>query len=206
MERVKVWNPRGGPARKEGRGLFAEALLAHFPLLPVEEEGRLNDPPLRENFIVRVFAYRRVRDLFHGRWTVGGLVRFHAAEKLLLMAHDVEAYRSLGRLVASAKGRPRADVAREYAEGLLRGLGRPATVKRHANVLQHMAGFLRDLADPEDRREIEGVIDDYRAGLVPLVVPISLFRHHVRRFRVPWLQEQTYLEPHPKELMLRNHA
>ncbi len=204
MQRVKVY--AGGAATLAGRGRFAEALMQRMPLLPVEEEGRLNDPRLRENFIERVFAYRRLKDLFAARWTTGDLVRFHSAEKLLLLAHDPAAYRALGRLVAGAKGRPHAEVAGAYGEGFMRGLGKLATPGKHANVLQHMAGYLKDLLPPEEKRELHEAIADYRRGLLPLVVPITLVGHDVRRHRVEYLLGQTYLQPHPKELMLRNHV
>jgi len=206
MERVKVWNRNGSGNRRDGRGLFAEALLRRFPLLPIEEEGRLEDPPLRENFVERLFAFRRVGDLFRGRWTVGDLVRFHTGEKYLLLAHDPEGYRRLGRLVAGAKGRPRDEVVREYREGYMGTLKVLATRKKHCNVLEHMVGFLRDPLDEDERAELRGVIGDFRAGLVPLVVPVTLVRHHVRRHKVAWLEDQVYLSPHPKELMLRNHT
>ncbi len=180
--------------------------MDRFPLVPVEDDGRLHDAGLRENFIERVFAYRRLKDLLGPRWTVGDLVRFHTAEKLLLLAHDPASYRSLGRLVAAAKGRPRAEVAAGYGEGFMRALARLATPGRHANVLQHMAGYLKGLLPAEERRELQEAIADFRRGLTPLVVPLTLLGHHVRRHRVAYLQGQTYLQPHPKELMLRNHV
>jgi len=205
MERVRVYGVRGTPART-GRGLFAEALLARLPLLPVEEEGRLSDERVREGFIERVFAYRRLRDFFGGRWTLGGLVAFHTAHKLQIMAHSVEAYGRLGRIVARAKGVARARLEETYASGFMEALAVPATTRRHTNVLQHMLGYLRrDLATAE-RRELAGLVEDYRRGLVPLIVPIVLLRHHVNRLAVAYLQGQTYLEPHPKELMIRNRV
>jgi uncharacterized protein YbgA (DUF1722 family)/uncharacterized protein YbbK (DUF523 family) len=204
MERVRLYH--GSVPRKEGVGIFAEALAARFPLLPLEEEGRLNDPWLRENFVERIFAYRRLKDLFAGRWTVGDLVRFHTAEKLLLLAHDPDAYRRLGRLVAGAKGAPRDGLRAAYGEGFMRAMAKVAKAGRQTNVLQHMAGYFKDRLDAEDRAELHGAIADYRAGLVPLVVPVTLVRHHARRLAVAYLQGQTYLEPHPKELMLRNHV
>ncbi len=204
MERVRVYAK--GPAARTGRGLFAQALVERMPLLPVEEEGRLDDPRLRENFIERVFAYRRLKDLLAARWTVGDLVRFHSAEKLLLLAHDPAAYRALGRLVAAAKAQPRAEVARGYGEAYMRALAKLATPAKHANVLQHMAGYLKDLLPAEEKRELHQAIGGFRRGLVPLVVPLTLLRHQVRRHRVFHLQGQTYLEPDPRELMLRNHV
>lgn len=205
MERVKVYGTNG-MARKDGRGVFAEALLERFPWLPVEEEGRLNDPPLRENFFVRVFAYRRLKSMFQGRWSVGDLVRFHTGEKLLLMAHDQAAYRALGKLVAAAKGRPRKELEQEYGEVYMRGLRKLATPRKHVNVLQHIQGYFKKQLDADARRELTDVIQDYGQGLIPLIVPITLLRHHVRTHQVEYLQGQVYLEPHPKELMLRNHV
>jgi len=205
MERVKVYDPHGSPVRA-GVGLFAAALLERFPLLPVEEEGRLSDPRLRENFIERVFAYRRVRSFLAGRWTVGGLVQFHTAHKLLLMAHSPEAYQRLGRLVAGAKGADRAALAGRYEREFMQALKVLATPRRHVNVLQHMLGYFRDRLDDASRRELLDCIEDYRRGLVPLVVPLTLVRHHVRALGVEYLTGQLYLEPHPKEMMLRNHV
>ncbi|MEQ8765833.1 MAG: DUF523 and DUF1722 domain-containing protein [Planctomycetota bacterium] len=204
--RVRVYEPSGMPSR-EGRGLFAEALIRRMPLLPVEEEGRLQDPMLRENFFERVFAYRRLKDLFQdGSWSMGDLVRFHTREKLFLLSHDTEIYRELGRLVAGAKKRPREEVEREYGEGFMRALGTKATVKRHVNVLQHMAGHFRDVASVEERDELGELIEDYRQRLVPLIVPITLLKHLTKMHRVEYLAGQTYLEPNPRELMLRNHC
>ncbi len=205
MERVKVYASKG-PARRGGRGLFAAALREGLPHLPVEEEGRLNDPRLRENFIERVFCYRRLRQLFGRRWTHGGLVAFHTAHKLLLLAHSPETYRTLGRLVADSSRRERAEVAREYEQGFMQGLARIATTRRHTNVLQHMLGHFKKTLDEDSRAELVDLIESYRRGLVPLVVPITLVRHHVRRVGVPYLDGQIYLDPHPRELMLRNHV
>ncbi len=205
MERVRVYEGAGAPARS-GRGLFAAALMARLPLLPVEEEGRLQDARRRENFIERVFAYRRVRNFWAKPRRRGDLVQFHTAEKFLLLAHDATAYARLGRLVASAKGIPRGELERRYVEAYMTALTCVATPRRHTNVLQHMAGHLKDLIGPEDRKDLAGMIEDYRRGFVPLVVPLTLLRHLVRRHGVSYLQGQVYLDPHPKELMLRNHV
>jgi uncharacterized protein YbgA (DUF1722 family)/uncharacterized protein YbbK (DUF523 family) len=205
LHRVKVYDRHGTPARG-GRGLFAAALVEAFPHLPVEEEGRLADPRLRDNFVERVFAYWRLRGLFAARWTVGDLVRFHTAHKLLLLAHAPEAYRQLGRLVAGARGVSRRDLERRYEDGFMRVLAQLATARRHTNVLQHMAGYFKDRLDAASKRELAEAIADYRRGLVPLVVPLTLLRHHVRMLDVTYLAGQMYLQPHPKELMLRNHV
>jgi uncharacterized protein YbgA (DUF1722 family)/uncharacterized protein YbbK (DUF523 family) len=205
LERVKVYDGHGTPV-KSGRGLFAAALVQRFPQLPVEEEGRLSDPRLRENFVERVFAYWRLRRLFGSRWNVGALVRFHTAHKLILMAHSPDAYRQLGRLTAGAKALPRKELERRYTERFMSALAVMASPRRHTNVLQHMAGYFKDRLDGASKGELLAAIEDYRRELVPLVVPITLLRHHVRVHQVEYLAEQLYLEPHPKELMLRNHV
>jgi uncharacterized protein YbgA (DUF1722 family)/uncharacterized protein YbbK (DUF523 family) len=204
MERVRVY--RGGVAQRTGRGLFADALIARLPNLPVEEEGRLSDPRLRENFIERVFAYRRLRALFDRRWTMADLVAFHTAHKLTLMAHAPAAYARLGRLVAGAAAHPRAALASAYQTQFMQALATVATPKRHANVLQHMLGYFKTSLDADARAELLALIEDHRAGRVPLVVPMTLMRHHVRRQRVAYLAGQSYLDPHPRELSLRNHV
>lgn len=205
MERVKVYDGQGAPS-KTGRGLFAEALMERLPLLPVEEEGRLSDARLRENFIERVFAYRRLQSFFASRFTQGGLVAFHAAHKLQLMAHSPEHYRRLGRLVAEGRQHERAQLRADYESGFMAALSVLATPRRQVNVLQHMLGYFSDRLTAGERAELLEVVEDYRQGLVPLVVPLTLVRHHVRRFQVAYLAGQTYLQPHPKELMLRNHV
>jgi uncharacterized protein YbgA (DUF1722 family)/uncharacterized protein YbbK (DUF523 family) len=205
MERVKVYGAAGMPSR-DGRGIYAAALMRRYPNLPVEEEGRLADPRLRENFIERVFAFRRLRSFFEKRWTIGGLVAFHTAHKLLLLAHAPNAYSELGRFVANAKALDRAKLREHYESSFMAALSRIATPARHANVLQHIEGYLRNYLDAASRRELGGLIEDYRRGLVPLVAPITLMRHYVRLHAIKYLEGQFYLEPHPKELMLRSHA
>jgi uncharacterized protein YbgA (DUF1722 family) len=205
MARVRVYPERGGVPRRDGVGIFVRAVMERLPLLPVEEEGRLNDPLLRESFVERLFAYRRWKDLVAAGPTRGALVAFHTAHKLSLLSHHPDAYRRLGRLVAAMKGRPIRAVAEEYGAALMAAMARPATRGRHLNVLQHMAGYFKE-APREDRRELEEVIRDFGRGHVPLVVPLTLLRSQVRRHGVEWLAGQTYLDPDPRELMLRNHA
>lgn len=204
MERVKVYD--GGAPTRTGVGTYAEILKARFPALPIEEEGRLSDAVLRENFIERVFAYERLREMFDGRWSQGSIVAFHTVHKMALLAHSTTAYQVMGRLVAGGKGMPRAELQRQYEAGFMATLARPATTKRHTNVLMHMAGHLKKLVDEASRRELLESIEEYRRELVPLVVPLTLLRHHVRVHGVAYLAGQTYLEPHPRELMLRNHV
>lgn len=205
MTRVKIYDGKSAPKR-DGIGLFASALLEAYPNLPVEDEGRLNDAKLRENFIERVFAYQRLRNLFRGRWTPAQVIGFHAVHKLQLMAHSTVAYRELGRLVATLKQKSRTELRDEYESGFMAALKHIASRGRNANVLQHAAGHLKKLLDSASRTELAALIHDYRNGLVPLVVPITLIRHHVRQHEIEYLAGQVFLEPHPRELMLRNHV
>jgi uncharacterized protein YbgA (DUF1722 family)/uncharacterized protein YbbK (DUF523 family) len=205
MARVRLYPQKGMPTRN-ATGLFAAALMEAQPNLPVEEEGRLNDAKLRENFIERVFAYDRLRDLFRNRWTPRQLIEFHTAHKLQLMAHSTVAYRELGRLVAESATMKRPEFREQYENGFMQALRLMATRGRNANVLQHAAGHLKKRLDSECRQELSELIHDYRKGLVPIVVPVTLLRHHSRSHEVDYLQGQTFLDPHPKELMLRNHV
>jgi uncharacterized protein YbgA (DUF1722 family)/uncharacterized protein YbbK (DUF523 family) len=205
LERVKVYDGHGVP-KKSGRGFFAAALVDRFPSLPLEEEGRLADPQLRENFVERVFAYARLRTLFARRWTLGHLIEFHTAHKLILMSHSTTAYQKLGQLVAGASRVERQQLERRYTNAFMSALTALATRRRHANVLQHMAGYFKRVLDGESKEELLATIDQYRRELVPLIVPVTLIRHYVRVHRVAYLAGQRYLEPHPRELMLRNHV
>ena len=205
MERVKIYS--GPVPAKDGRGLFAETLMQLLPDLPVEEEGRLNDPPLRESFITRVFVHDRWREQNRKGWTRAGLMRFHERHKLLLMARNQSAMRRLGRLLGdSGPGSDPASLAREYRRGLTEILKRPPTRRGHTNVLHHLLGYVSNALDREDRAEMVEMIERYHQGLIPLIVPLTLLRHHVRRQGVEYLQGQHYLEPHPHELMLLNHV
>jgi uncharacterized protein YbgA (DUF1722 family)/uncharacterized protein YbbK (DUF523 family) len=204
--RVRVYNEHG-MAQREGIGMFARAFTGRFPLLPVEEEGRLHDAHLRENFIERIFAYQRWVAMLDEDGTPGGLVAFHTAHKMTLMAHSPAHYREMGRLVAQAGKLPWDEVATQYAAQLMEGLKVIATPGRHFNVLQHLMGFLKHGLSPADKAELLGVMEDYRRELVPLIVPVTLLKHHLNRHSVPgWVHQQVYLNPYPKELMLRNHV
>ncbi|HKY77622.1 MAG TPA: DUF523 and DUF1722 domain-containing protein [Acidimicrobiia bacterium] len=199
MERVKVYDGDGN-LQQPARGLFAAALLERFPELPVEEEGRLNNPLLRDHFLERVFALHRVKRLFAAGWTPGQLVAFHSAHKLVLLAHSPQAYRDLGRLVATAGTADPEDLAAAYRQGFLQAMAVRATTGRHVNVLEHMLGyFKRDLGEAS-RADIHAAIADYRQGLVPLAVPKALIRHQAIGQRVDYLLGQVYLDPGPKEL------
>jgi uncharacterized protein YbgA (DUF1722 family)/uncharacterized protein YbbK (DUF523 family) len=205
MLRVRVYAESGMPTRN-GTGFFARELLEYYPDLPIEEEGRLCDPRLRENWIERVFAYRRLRTLWESRWTVKDLVAFHTVHKLVLLAHSPKAFQDLGRLVAAAKGGSRHELKQRYHAEFMVALRILATRGRHANVLQHMAGYFKKQLDEASRRELIDHIEDYRRDFLPLIVPVTLLKHYVRRFGEPYLDGQVYLNPHPKELALRNHV
>ncbi|HJX18032.1 MAG TPA: DUF523 and DUF1722 domain-containing protein [Acidiferrobacterales bacterium] len=202
MERVKVYGPHGRPVAT-GAGLYAGTLMAQRPELPFEEEGRLMDPVLRENFVECVFVYHRWQQLTTQRLTAKALVEFHTRHKFIVLAHDEKRYRELGRLVATAGRRGMAGLGRRYIQLLMQALKKPATRTRHANVLQHLFGFLKQNLDAADKRELLEFINSYRRGQLPLVVPITLLRHYLRRFPVPYLSEQFYLALHPDEIMLR---
>ena len=205
MERIRVYDA-GGVPRKVGVGLFAAAFMVRFPLLPVEDEGRLHDAHLRENFIERIFCLERYRDRVRSRGTRGALVAFHADHKLLLMSHSPQALRDMGRLVARAKALRPARLMAEYEALMLKALRLRATPKKHANCLQHMLGYFKADLTRDEKQEMLETIDRYRTGLVPLVVPVTLMQHYVRRTGEPYLSRQTYLNPHPLELKLRNHV
>ena len=205
IERVRVYNEQGMPSRN-GVGLFARAFIEQFPLIPVEEEGRLCDEPLRENFIERVFCYRRWQELVQSGATRQTLVQFHTIHKYLLLAHSPQQYQVLGRLVGQAERYRPKDLANRYGELFMKALAMKATVRKHVNVLQHILGYFKDRLGAQEKTELLGVIGDYHQGLTPLVVPMTLIKHYVRIFDVGYIRDQVYLNPHPKELMLRNHV
>ncbi|NWF54064.1 MAG: DUF523 and DUF1722 domain-containing protein [Syntrophaceae bacterium] len=205
MERVKVYDRNGVPA-KVGVGIFARAFMDHFPLLPVEEEGRLHDPKLRENFIERIFTLKRWRETVAEKETLGGLVDFHTRHKLLILSHSPEIHRTMGKTVAEGKKIPLKTLFEKYQSSLMQALQLRATAKKNANVLHHMLGYFKDQLSADEKREMLEIIDEYRQGLFPLIVPLTLMNHYVRKYDQVYLKEQYYLNPHPLELQLRNHV
>jgi uncharacterized protein YbgA (DUF1722 family) len=205
VERVKLYGKKGRPA-KAGRGLFAAALLERLPHLPVEEEGRLHDARLRESWIERVFAYRRLRSLFAERPGVRRLVAFHTAHELQLLAHSPAHCQSLGRLVAQARSMDPGALHARYEAEFMAALARPATPKRHRSALRHALVRLRGVVAPRVSAELDAGIADYGRGLVPLVVPLAMLLHYAKLHGVESLAGQVYLEPHPNELALRNRV
>lgn len=205
MERVKLYDRNGVPAKK-GVGLFARTFMARFPHLPVEEDGRMHDAHLRENFIESVFVFKRWRDLLAKGVDPGGLVDFHTRHKLLLLSHSPELYRELGKLVAQAGKLPIAGVAADYQALLMKTMRLHASLRKQINVLQHLLGYFKRQLSADEKRETLELIEAYRRGSVPLIVPITLINHYVRKYAEPYLSRQYYLQPHPIELQLRNHA
>ncbi len=204
--RVKVYRqssgPDGAPPERSGRGVYAATVVEDRPNLPVEENGRLHDPVLRENFVTRTFAYAHWQALERAGLTAGRLVTFHSCYKYLLMAHSVPHYQRAGRLLADLK----ADLpgkARAYLSTLMEGLSRPAGRRGHANVLSHLQGYLKRVLDSEARQELDEVIHGYRRGELPLLAPVTLLKHHLKRFPDEYLEHQVYLEPHPGYAGLR---
>jgi uncharacterized protein YbgA (DUF1722 family)/uncharacterized protein YbbK (DUF523 family) len=205
IERVRIYNAEGMPSRN-GVGLFARAFIEQFPLIPVEEEGRLCEPTLRENFIERVFCYRRWQDLVQIGVTRQALVQFHTIHKYLLLAHSPQQYKVLGRLVGQAERHRPKEFAHRYGELFMKTLAVKTTVRKHVNVLQHIIGHFKDRLGTHEKAELAGVIGDYHQELTPLIVPLTLIKHYVQIFDVGYIRDQVYLNPHPKELMLRNHV
>ncbi len=205
MERVKVYDDKGMPVKK-GIGMFARAFMEHFPLLPVEEEGRLHDPKLRENFIEAIFTFKRWREILEAGPGRKQLVDFHTRQKLLLLAHSPEHYREMGRVVAHINERPMAEITSRYQDLLLESLRLKTTPKKNANVLYHLMGYFKKDLTADEKQELLDIIDHYRRGDLPLIVPITLVNHYVRKYDQAYLKEQYYLHPHPLELQLRNHA
>jgi uncharacterized protein YbgA (DUF1722 family)/uncharacterized protein YbbK (DUF523 family) len=205
MERVKVYSA-SGTSFKMGSGLFAKAFKEHFPLIPAEDEGRLQDPDLRENFFERVFIYYRWQQLLDQGGKIRDLVAFHTSHKYLLMSHSSRLLKELGALVANPKQYEHPELLARYFMTLMHGLCLMATKTKHSNVLQHLAGYFKKQLSPSEKQELLGVIGQYHSGLVPLIVPLTLIRHYVRKYDEAYLKGQYYLEPHPLELMLRNHV
>jgi uncharacterized protein YbgA (DUF1722 family)/uncharacterized protein YbbK (DUF523 family) len=205
MRAVKVYKPSGVPVHT-GVGIFARAFMKRFPLIPVEDDGRLQNPELRENFIERIFVFRRWKDLIRAGAKIRDIVDFHTDHKLLILSHSVKHYRVLGSMVALARTFNAERLNSEYIYNLMEGLRLIATVKKNTNVLQHIAGYFKRQLSPEEKQELIQVIGTYHRGLVPLIVPIVLLNHYVRKYNEPYLRRQVYLSPHPLELMLRNHV
>jgi uncharacterized protein YbgA (DUF1722 family)/uncharacterized protein YbbK (DUF523 family) len=205
MIRVKVYTEKGMPVKK-GVGMFAREFMAHFPLIPAEDDGRLHDPNIRENFIERIFALRRWRQTVENGKNMGNLVDFHTRNKLLILSHSPKHYKVMGKLVAEGKPMPLKELYAQYETTLMEALALKASPKKHLNVLQHLMGYFKKQLSKDEKQELLDVFDRYRREFVPLVVPLTLINHFVRKYDQPYLKLQTYLNPHPVELKLRTHV
>jgi len=205
MERVRVYNEKGMPIKK-GVGMFARIFMEHFPLLPVEDEGRLHDPKLRENFVECIFTLKRWREVLAKKESRGNLVDFHAQHKLLMLSHSPKHHQAMGKLVAQAKDIPLKNLYQQYQNILMEALQLKTTPKKNANVLMHMMGYFKEQLSSDEKQELLEVIENYREEYIPLIVPTTLINHYVRKYDQPYLKQQVYLNPHPLELQLRNHV
>jgi uncharacterized protein YbgA (DUF1722 family) len=205
MERVKVYGGDGIPARS-GAGIFTRMFMERFPLIPVEEEGRLNDAKLRETFIEQIFTLKRWRETLAQGPAVKNLVDFHTRHKLLILSHSPAHSQLIGKLVAEAKKRPMKDVYTEYERLLIEALRLKTTLKKNLNVLQHILGYFKQQLSAAEKQEMIEILERYRSEYVPLIVPVTLMNHYVRKYDQPYLKQQVYLNPHPVALKLRNHA
>lgn len=206
LGRVPVYSEFGSHKVRHGPGMFAKAFTNNFPLIPTEDEGRLNDSKIRENFIVKVFSFYRLKNLFTKQFSLGALVKFHTQQKFLLLAHSRKHYDALGQLVAKPKSLKKEELKDSYGKIFMEALTFKATPKKNSDVLLHMMGFLKKILSKGEKEDILGTIEDYRKELLPLIVPVTLIRHQVNKHNIEYLKDQAYLNPHPKELMLRNHV
>ncbi|WP_223670617.1 YbgA family protein [Kangiella shandongensis] len=205
MERVKVYHDNGNPAGKSTHGTYIGEIMKQRPELPVEEEGRLQDPKLRENFITRVFAYEDFQENVKAAPAVDQLVKFHSRYKYLVMAHCYEDYKELGRLVSNQDGLSTDKLIEQYEQGLMRSLKKIANAKSHSNVLYHILGYLKECLTSNAKQELINVIEQYRKGMVTLIAPVTLINHYIKQFGNEYIASQAYLDPHPIELGLRNY-
>ncbi len=204
MERVKIFTD--GMPRKIASGVFAGIFMKHFPLVPVEDEGRLHDAVLRENFIERIFITRRWREFLDTNRSMSGLIDFHTRHKLQVMAHSPTHYGAMGKLVAQGKDLLPDDLFARYHHLLMEAIKLRATPRKNVNVLQHLMGYFKKQLSPDEKQELLELIGFYHRGHIPLIVPVTLINHYVRKFDQPYLKGQYYLNPHPIELQLRNHV
>lgn len=205
MQGIKVYNEKGFPSKK-GIGLFADAFMKRFPLLPVEDEGRLHDPVLKENFIERIFVYHRWQQLLQLNPKPKAFLDFHTQHKLLIMSHSPQLLSELGKLAGNTKQDNFQSLLNQYITILMNGLKLKATVKKNVNVLHHIMGYFKKDLTKDEKQELLEIINQYHQNLLPLVVPVTLLNHYVRKYHQSYLSEQYYLKPHPTELMLRNHV
>jgi len=205
LVQAKIYSTKGKPPRR-GAGFFAQKLMEHYPLLPIEASDRLQNPILRENFIRRVFVLKRWRDLVDKGMQIGQLVDFHTRHKMLIRAHDLSGYRQLGKLLGESSVFNNEEIFDAYAALLFRALTLKTTPKKNSDVLMHVMGFFKNDLDSADKHEIQSMIHAYKSGKIPLIMPVTILNHHARKFDKPYLTQQFFLNPHPSELKLLNHV
>jgi uncharacterized protein YbgA (DUF1722 family) len=205
MERIRVYGSTGVP-RKVGTGIFAREFMTHFPLMPVEDEGRLHDPTIRENFVERIFAFSRWRETVRSGLHMSKLLDFHTRHKLLILAHSTKHYSLMGKLLANGDTAGLEDLQLQYGNLLMEALKLKATTKKNTNVLQHLAGYFKKQLSADEKQELQELITQYLDGFLPLIVPITIISHYARKYDQAYLKSQFYLNPHPIELQLRNHV
>lgn len=205
MERVTVYQGDSNNGQRDGVGVFAAQVMKNNPLLPVEEDGRLNDPLLRENFITRVLAYHQWKTLVDSEVTMAKLIEFHSQHKYLLMAHSAKRYYQLGPMLGGT-GKLAEDIAPQYIRLFMETLACLPNRKSHSNTLSHLQGYFKRHLDSAQRVDLADIIEQYREGLIPLMAPLTLINHYLKIYPDPYLEKQAYLHPHPKQLKLRyNH-
>ncbi|MGM0563488.1 MAG: YbgA family protein [Pseudomonadota bacterium] len=203
MERVAVYHPNGNPLHHQGVGVYAEVLKRNHPLLPIEESGRLNDSTLRENFIARVYAFYRWKKI-ENNLTPKVLIDFYSDYKYLVMAHDPQAYHSIGQLLADMKGDDIDTIGEQFIELLMNTLKIPATRKTNTNVLMHIQGYFKKQLSSDEKQELAQVIEQYRQGIIPMIAPMVLIKHFLKQHPSEYLERQAFLNPYPEALSLRN--
>ncbi len=205
MRGVKIYTEAGMPSHR-GAGIFAREFLKRFPNIPVEDEGRLHDAGIRENFIETIYVYDRWLTFREKDQSTAGLVNFHTRQKYLLMSHSPALLKELGKIVASISKQNHTESLDRYERTLLDALNLKATTRKHTNVLHHIMGYFKKTLSPDEKSELLEVIERYRNNLIPLIVPMVLMQHYIRKYQEPYLLKQWYLHPHPDELKLRNHV
>ncbi|WP_229157434.1 YbgA family protein [Fluctibacter halophilus] len=203
VERIKVYGESGELLHRKGRGLFAQQVMDAYPCLPVEEDGRLNDMGLRESFITKVYVHHRFRHDVLAKPSAAALVDFHSRHKFLVMAYNPKMYQAIGRLVSGAGKEHLDTLFSQYLTMLMQTLSKPTNRRKHTNVLMHLQGFFKKYLDPQEKQELAEQIDKYRLGYVPLLAPITLLQHHLRKYPNDYLSNQVYLAPYPEQLGLR---
>lgn len=205
MERVKVYQETNAPSEKKGIGFFAKELKKIYPYLPMEEEGRLNDPWLKENFLMQVFAYSDLQSFLKKELQYKDLVQFHTNYKYLIFAKSEKSYKQLGRIVANHEKKPIDEILKIYELEFLKAISEKSTIKKTYNVLLHIVGYFKKLITKEEKEHLITACEEYKQGIIPLIAVTKLINLYVTRFDEKYLKTQKFLHPYPKELSLRSH-